>query len=156
MALVIRPYKSKTMILLTLLAFLGAGFSYQARLLAEKAEKAKAGGKAKKTASSKKEVVDETVKDEDLFLKEEEVNLKFLPDIYRCSECGYEQDEPGYCPDHNEVELIKVLAKGRDPLEPSELDGNEDILVDIPLKNLEFRKDAVLSTASESQELKKK
>lgn len=156
-------FRSKTVVMITLLAFLGAGFSYVQPVFAQGSEKAKTaekGTKSSKKSSKKSDVkasdAEVSEKDEDLFLKEEEANLKFLPDIYRCSECGYEQDEPGFCPDHNEVELVKVLAKGRDPLEPAELDGNEDILVDIPLKNLEFRKDAVLKTASESEDLNKK
>lgn len=152
-------FRSKTVVMITLLALLGAGFSSVQPVFAQGSEKAKVADKSKKSSKktdAKASDAEISEKDEDLFLKEEEANLKFLPDIYRCSECGYEQDEPGFCPDHNEVELVKVLAKGRDPLEPAELDGNEDILVDIPLKNLEFRKDAVLSTASESEDLDKK
>ncbi len=75
-----------------------------------------------------------------LFLPEAADNQTYLPDIFRCPECGYEQDEPGTCPDHGETELIKVLSKGKNPLAPPELDGNEDLLVDVPLTGLVLRK----------------
>ncbi len=143
----------KAVAMITLLAFYGAGFSYHCPLFAQDSQESVSTKKARKSAKKsdgKKKVESEEEKSEELFLPEEEANQKFLPDIYRCPECGYEQDEPGFCPDHNEIELVKILAAGRDPLEPSELDGNEDILVDIPLKNLEFRKEAVLKNASDS------
>ena len=82
------------------------------------------------------------------FLPDAEENRDFLPELFRCSECGYEQDEEGSCPDHTEIELIKVLSRGRDPLEPPELDGNEDIIVDIPMRGMQFRK-APLATDTE-------
>lgn len=82
---------------------------------------------------------------EDLFLREGKENQKFLPDIFRCPECGYEQDEPGTCPDHDESALILVRSKGKNPLEPSEVDGNEDIVVDIPLTGLSLKKAAPAS-----------
>lgn len=82
---------------------------------------------------------------EDLFLREGKDNQKFLPDIFRCPECGYEQDEPGTCPDHDESALILVRSKGKNPLEPSEVDGNEDIIVDIPLTGLSLKKSATAS-----------
>jgi len=79
---------------------------------------------------------------EELFMKEGKENQKFLPDIFRCPECGYEQDEPGFCPDHDESALVLVRSKGKNPLEPSEVDGNEDIVVDIPLTGLSLKKAA--------------
>ncbi len=82
---------------------------------------------------------------EDLFLREGKENQKFLPDIFRCPECGYEQDEPGFCPDHDESVLILVRSKGKNPLEPSEVDGNEDIVVDIPLTGLSLKRVAPAS-----------
>lgn len=82
---------------------------------------------------------------EDLFLREGKENQKFLPDIFRCPECGYEQDEPGSCPDHDESVLVLVRSKGKNPLEPSEVDGNEDIVVDIPLTGLSLKKAAPAS-----------
>lgn len=90
---------------------------------------------------------------ESLFLQEGEKMIDYVPDIYRCPECGYEQDEPGTCPDHNTLELVKVISKGRDPLEPAEFDGNEDIIVDVPLKNLLFKKD-VEPVATGSEKMK--
>jgi hypothetical protein len=147
----------KTVAMITLLAVYGAGFSYHCPLSAQNSEESVSGkskSKSGKKSDKKKKIEEAEEKTEELFLPEEEANQKFLPDIYRCPECGYEQDEPGFCPDHNEVELVKILAAGRDPLEPSELDGNEDILVDIPLKNLEFRKEAVLKNASDSPNIK--
>ena len=144
--------KLKSYVMIALLAMVGAGL-YCQPLMAEKAEESK-DRKSKKVTAKKKEVksesAQEAVEDQDMFLKEEEANARFLPDIFRCPECGYEQDEAGFCPDHNEIELVQVLSRGRDPLEPVELDGNEDILVDVPLKNLEFRKDAALGVASET------
>ncbi len=142
---------------------MGAGFSYfdglplngPARLQAapKEAENAKSGTRKKKTAADKKK--SQVQEDEDaMFLKDAEKAMTYLPDIFRCPECGYEQDEPGNCPDHNTIELIKVLSRGRDPLEPAELDGNEDLIVDIPLKDLQFRKDVVVPVASETPELK--
>lgn len=86
--------------------------------------------------------------EEELFLPDQE-NLDFMPDIFRCPDCGYEQDEPGFCPDHIEVSLIRVPDKNRDPLAPPELDGNEDLIVDIPLRGIQFRKDEP-STATDS------
>lgn len=151
------PAKKKIRVALFVLTLaVSAGFSYNG-LSAQST--AKDTGKGKKAASRKKADAEEEKKKasgEDLFLTEQAANANFLPDIYRCAECGYEQDEPGFCPDHTEAELVKVPARGRDPLEPVELDGNEDILVDIPLRNLEFRKDAVLKNASEAEALPKK
>ncbi|MGM0598231.1 MAG: hypothetical protein ACQETH_00320 [Candidatus Rifleibacteriota bacterium] len=109
--------------------------------------------KTEEETDENEEMLDES--SENLFLKEEKANVKYMPDIYRCPECGYEQDHPGSCPDHNKIELIKIISESRDPMAPPELDGNEDIIVDIPLKNLEFRKETILKTASESGKLKK-
>ena len=85
---------------------------------------------------------------EELFLKEGKANQQFLPDIFRCPECGYEQDEPGSCPDHDESALVLVRSKGKNPLEPPEVDGNEDIVVDIPLTGLSLKKAATASGAA--------
>ncbi|HOY65459.1 MAG TPA: hypothetical protein PLP29_01145 [Candidatus Ozemobacteraceae bacterium] len=82
---------------------------------------------------------------EDLFLREGKENQKFLPDIFRCPECGYEQDEPDSCPDHDESVLVLVRSKGQNPLEPPDVDGNEDIVVDIPLTGLSLKKAPVAS-----------
>ena len=149
--------QNKSIKMLTLLAVIGAGFSsfdsfpqieLGRKAFAQTVNKKKTGKKKKKTETTKQ--ASEKSEDEDsLFLKEAEKAREFLPDIFRCPECGYEQDEPGTCPDHNTMELVKVLARGRDPLEPAELDGNEDIIVDIPLKDLQFKKENVVPTASE-------
>ncbi len=147
----------KALFVVTLLITIGAGFSYETRVLAQlqnekESPKSKKSSDKEKKKNKKKQKADEAKKgDDELFLKEEEANARFMPDIFRCPECGYEQDEPGFCPDHDKIELIKVLSRGRDPLEPTELDGNEDILVDVPLKNLEFRKEANLEVASEAE-----
>ena len=100
-----------------------------------------------KTVAKEKEgdAVDAAETGEDLFLREGKENQKFLPDIYRCPECGYEQDEPGTCPDHDESALVLVRSKGKNPLEPSDVDGNEDIVVDIPLTGLSIKKAAPAS-----------
>jgi len=155
--------KDRKLRILTLLALMGAGFSYfdglplsgQTRMQAapKAGESGKSGTRRKKAATDKKKA--QVQEDEDaIFLKDAEKAMTYLPDIFRCPECGYEQDEPGNCPDHNTIELVKVLSRGRDPLEPAELDGNEDLIVDIPLKDLQFRKDVVVPVASETPELK--
>lgn len=105
-----------------------------------KKRREKTSDKEKKTDSTEAEE-----SGEDLFLREGKENQKFLPDIFRCPECGYEQDEPGTCPDHDESVLILVRSKGKNPLEPSEVDGNEDIVVDIPLTGLSLKKAAPAS-----------
>lgn len=102
---------------------------------AKKRQEKKTAGKEKESGSGE---ADDT--GEDLFLREGKENQKFLPDIFRCPECGYEQDEPGTCPDHDESVLVLVRSKGKNPLEPSEVDGNEDIVVDIPLTGLSLKK----------------
>lgn len=127
---------------LILLAFLAAGIGLSPVMAQrEKAER------AKKTTRGRPVEAEATPKDD--FLPDTEENREFLPELFRCSECGYEQDEEGYCPDHTEIELIKILSRGRDPLEPPELDGNEDIIVDIPLRGLQFRKPSVATTSEE-------
>lgn len=60
-------------------------------------------------------------------------------EIYRCPECGYEQDEPGYCPDHINTKLVKVDNLEQILFQPNELDGYEDIIVDIPLETIKPR-----------------
>lgn len=131
----------------TLVALLGTGISAVTPVLAAQEENNQI------ESDENEEILDQN--SDNLFLKEEKANLQYMPDIYRCPECGYEQDEPGSCPDHNKIELIKIISKARDPLAPAELDGNEDIIVDIPLKNLEFRKETILKTATESSKLKR-
>ena len=76
-----------------------------------------------------------------------------MPDIYRCPDCGYEQDEAGFCPDHTTLELVKIISDVKNPLTPSELDGNEDILVDVPL-NIDFKKDELEKKVDESESKK--
>lgn len=103
----------------------------------------------KKPAREKEKAVaktsDKEEASEDLFLREGKDNQKFLPDIFRCPECGYEQDEPGTCPDHDESPLVLVRSQGKNPLEPPDVDGNEDIVVDIPLTGLSLKKAPVAS-----------
>jgi len=84
---------------------------------------------------------------DDLFLQEVKENQEYLPDMYRCPECGYEQDETGNCPDHEGTPLVLVLTKGKNPLEPPDVDGNEDLIVDMPLTGLNIKK-AAPGTAS--------
>lgn len=150
-------FRFKTFGIFIIFAFYALGFSFSSHLFAQDAHKSIARKNARKkvhklTSMSSDEMKPEMEgeKSEELFLPEENINQKYLPDIYRCPECGYEQDEPGFCPDHNEIELVRILAASRDPLEPSELDGNEDILVDIPLKNLEFHKEKVFKSTKDS------
>lgn len=152
---------NKKLRFVALLALVGAGFSsldsfsclepVKKVFAAETVKKVSKKKTSKKNASEKTAVTDEN---ESMFLADSQKTVDYLPDIFRCPECGYEQDEPGTCPDHSTVELIKILARGRDPLEPGELDGNEDIVVDIPLKNLKFKKDAVIQTATATPKLK--
>ncbi len=103
------------------------------------------GNRKDKIKKGKQKVADaeEEKQQEDTELLADTENSKsYMPDIYRCPDCGYEQDEPGTCPDHSSLELIKVISAGKDPLAPQELDGNEDILVDVPL-NIQFKKDEI-------------
>lgn len=105
-------------------------------------------GKDKRRRVQAKDEESDAKEEEGLFLKETSGQDKFLPDVFRCPECGYEQDEPGVCPDHDQSELIKVLSEGKSPLAPAEVDGNEDILVDIPLTGLVLRNTAADAAAA--------
>ncbi|PKL46355.1 MAG: hypothetical protein CVV42_16705 [Candidatus Riflebacteria bacterium HGW-Riflebacteria-2] len=150
---------------IALFAVVGAGFSGLGVFPLETARRAFAqvsqreassNSEKKKVRAKKKTAKDQPVEvkqEEPMFLQEAANTASFMPDIYRCPECGYEQDEEGYCPDHSAIALVKVLSAGRDPLAPSELDGNEDIIVDIPLKNIEFRKEAVTPPATDTEQL---
>lgn len=155
------PHKSLRII--ALLAIVGAGFSSLDTVpqieFGRKAFAAPPAKETRKTVKKKKKAegtdkTDKAAVDEDaMFLKDAEKAKDYMPEIFRCPECGYEQDETGTCPDHNTLELVKILARGRDPLEPAELDGNEDLIVDVPLKDLQFKKDVVISAASEPVKL---
>lgn len=100
-------------------------------------------GKSDKKKKEERQEAGAAGEEEGLFLPESPETQDWLPDIWRCPECGYEQDEPGTCPDHTDTELVKVLAQGKNPLAPAELDGNEDLVVDIPLTGLALRKTPV-------------
>ncbi len=155
--------------MIALLAIVGAGFSSldQSILVSPvgrifAADKEIAAGKKKGETDKKSETrerkkkekgQEQEKKDDSMFLQDAEKAIDYLPDIFRCPECGYEQDEAGTCPDHNTIELVRILSRGKDPLEPSELDGNEDIIVDFPLKDLQFRKQPD-KTASAGTEVK--
>lgn len=89
---------------------------------------------------------EEEAKEESIFLAESEESQKYVPDIFRCADCGYEQDEPGKCPDHERDPLVQVISMGKNPLEPPEVDGNEDILTDLPLTGLKFRKPRTIAS----------
>jgi len=123
-------------------------FAQESRTKAEPRDKVKV--RAKKSGKDQPVEVKQA---EPMFLQEADKSATFMPDIYRCPECGYEQDEEGNCPDHTTISLVKVLSAGRDPLAPAELDGNEDIIVDVPLKNIEFRKEAETTPATDSEQL---
>lgn len=149
---------------ITLFAVAGAGFSVldvipiepARRVFAQESKNKAATSRDKVKARAKKGAKDQPVEvkqQEPMFLQEADKSASFLPDIYRCPECGYEQDEEGNCPDHTTITLVKILSAGRDPLAPAELDGNEDIIVDVPLKNIEFRKEAVTTPATDSEQL---
>lgn len=148
--------QNRNLKMLALLAILGAGFcsldsfpqlSVGQRVFAQAGTKKTVKKKKKADAVDKKK---QTKEEDSLFIMDTDKAKDYLPDIYRCPECGYEQDEPGTCPDHNTMELVKVLSRGRDPLEPVELDGNEDLIVDVPLKDLQFKKENVVPAASET------
>lgn len=150
--------------LIALLAVCGAGFSGldivslepARRVFAQEsrreAKKAGSRSKSKSKKPDKGQPVEVKI-EEPMFLQESEASVSFMPDIYRCPECGYEQDEEGFCPDHTIIALVKVLSAGRDPLAPAELDGNEDIIVDVPLKNIEFRKETMTTPATGTDQL---
>lgn len=114
---------------------------------ARRNKKSKASKKKDKTEETKQKTADKA--EESDYLSDAEEATEYVPDIYRCADCGYEQDEPGVCPDHTTVELVKIADKARNPLAPVELDGNEDIIVDIPLKNVVFRKEQLQKESSE-------
>lgn len=82
-------------------------------------------------------------------LPEPDLAKNYVPDIYRCPDCGYEQDVSGTCPDHTTVDLVIIRDKARNPLAPVEYDGNEDIIVDIPLKNVVFKKEILEENKAE-------
>ncbi|MBU1107891.1 MAG: hypothetical protein KKB51_14555 [Candidatus Riflebacteria bacterium] len=154
--------KKSRCFLIALLAFTGAGLSCFDIVSLEPARRvfAQEASKKRETSASKrkgkkvsKDQPVEVEQQEPMFLQETDKTATFLPEIYRCPECGYEQDEEGKCPDHTAIALVKVLSAGRDPLAPSELDGNEDIIVDIPLKNIEFKKEAVTTPATDTGKL---
>lgn len=143
---------SKKLILAFLLVIASAGFSgfeifyYKGYIKFQTLEAARKNKKnsSKKNKESKnvsKNSSEKSTEDaNDGLLSDNEKAKSYMPDIYRCPDCGYEQDEPGFCPDHVSLELIKIISNSNDPLAPAELDGNEDILVDIPL-NIQFKKD---------------
>ncbi len=146
-------FKYKSIAIITLLVFGSAGFSFlddltfirkssleaarRSRNTDKKKTTSKTSSKTKKADST--EEADKQSENSD-FLADNEKAKSYMPDIYRCPDCGYEQDEPGFCPDHTTLELVKVISNVNNPLAPSELDGNEDILVDVPL-HIEFKKD---------------
>jgi len=149
---------------IALFAVAGTGFSVLDVIPLEPARRVFAQDSKTKTAATRdkdkartrkggKDKPVEVKEQEPMFLQEADKSASFMPDIYRCPECGYEQDEEGSCPDHTTIALVKILSAGRDPLAPAELDGNEDIIVDVPLKNIEFRKEAVTTPATDSEQL---
>lgn len=147
-------FKYKRIALITLLVFGSAGFSFldgfnfnSASSVLEAARRSNKNSSSKKTSSKtkKNESKKETAKNTDdssnnELLMDNEKSRDYMPDIFRCPDCGYEQDEAGFCPDHTTLELVKIISDIKNPLAPSELDGNEDILVDVPL-NIDFKKD---------------
>lgn len=153
----------KRYFVIALFAVAGAGFSgldlislEPARRVFAQESKNKAASRDKAKTRAKKSGKDQAVEvklAEPMFLQEADQSATFMPDIYRCPGCGYEQDEEGTCPDHTTIALVKILSAGRDPLAPAELDGNEDIIVDVPLKNIEFRKEAETTPATDSEQL---
>lgn len=155
--------KFRYIAILTLLSFCGAGFSILDNSGSDLREKYSASAASKRNSkknkkeskkSEKKDDVEEKKEDTEL-LMDNELARDYMPDIYRCPDCGYEQDEPGYCPDHVSLELIKIISDPKDPLAPSELDGNEDILVDIPL-NIQFKKDQIEEKKEDEESNNKK
>jgi len=142
--------KFKGILILTLLVFTGAGFSFlddfnlpksnYSRLEAARKSRKNNKKNEKSNKSSQKKEEKTEKKDSDSFLPDNDNAKSYMPDIYRCPDCGYEQDEAGFCPDHVTLELVKIISNAKDPMVPNELDGNEDILVDVPL-NIVFKKD---------------
>ncbi|MDD3000958.1 MAG: hypothetical protein PHF29_04325 [Candidatus Riflebacteria bacterium] len=105
--------------------------------------------KAKSSAQSNESTKSENDSD---YLPEPDSAKSYVPDIYRCPECGYEQDVIGTCPDHATIDLVFIRDKARDPLAPAEYDGNEDIIVDIPLKNVVFKKEILEDDKTEESD----
>ena len=166
-------FNYKNIAIITLLVFGSAGFSflddfnlnsdssvlYAARRTNRNSNKSssssnKNSSKTKKSESKSKssEKIDDSSLNNDL-LMDNEKSRDYMPDIYRCPDCGYEQDEAGFCPDHTTLELVKIISDVKNPLAPSELDGNEDILVDVPL-NIDFKKDELEKKVDESESKK--
>ncbi len=155
-------FKLKYISIITLLIFAGAGFSFldnfgivsgnSSRLEAARRSR-KSSNKSKKTenkSDEKSKDSDSEIKDDSGLLQDNDKAKSYMPDIYRCPDCGYEQDEPGFCPDHSSLELVKVISDSKNPLAPTEFDGNEDILVDVPL-HIEFKKDDIESKKTEDK-----
>lgn len=155
--------KFRYIAILTLLSFCGAGFSILDNSGSDLREKYSASAASKRNSKKNKKESKKSEKKVDVEEKKEDTELlmdnklarDYMPDIYRCPDCGYEQDEPGYCPDHVSLELIKIISDPKDPLAPSELDGNEDILVDIPL-NIQFKKDQIEEKKEDEESNNKK
>ena len=146
---------------ITLLVFASAGFSLLDNLdyarncfsrleAARKSNKNNKAKKADKKSSAKKQESNTSKESDTGFIQDNDKSKGYMPDIYRCPDCGYEQDESGYCPDHVTLELVKVISNPKDPMAPSELDGNEDILVDVPL-NIQFKKDEIEAKKTEEK-----
>ena len=161
-------FKYKNIVIITLLVFGSAGFSFlddsnlmpassvlqaarRSNRSSNKSSSSKSSSKTKKSESKTKssENNDDSSSNNDL-LMDSEKSRDYMPDIYRCPDCGYEQDEAGFCPDHTTLELVKIISDTKNPLAPSELDGNEDILVDVPL-NIDFKKDELEKKVDESE-----
>lgn len=109
----------------------------------------KSGSKNEKTKSSPQDAASALSPDDLGHLPEPDLAKNYVPDIYRCPDCGYEQDVSGTCPDHTTVDLVIIRDKARNPLAPVEYDGNEDIIVDIPLKNVVFKKEILEENKAE-------
>lgn len=114
----------------------------------EKSKPKQSSKKSNKKSGSKNDKI--KVGADDLgHLPEPDLAKNYVPDIYRCPDCGYEQDVSGTCPDHPTVDLVIIRDKARNPLAPVEYDGNEDIIVDIPLKNVVFKKEILEDNKAE-------
>ncbi len=158
-------FKYKRIVLITLLVFGSAGFSFldgfnfnSASSVLEAARRSnknssasnkKSNSKTKKTESNKEAAKSSEDSSNNELLMDNEKSRDYMPDIFRCPDCGYEQDEAGFCPDHTTLELVKIISDIKNPLAPSELDGNEDILVDVPL-NIDFKKDELEKKAEDT------
>ncbi len=156
-------FNFKRISILTLLVFASAGFSVLDDLnlplvkngsrleAARRSRKSNKSNKTEKKSESKKE--SSSSEDDSGFLQDKDESKSYMPDIYRCPDCGYEQDEEGFCPDHSTLALVKIISNPKDPMAPNELDGNEDILVDVPL-NIVFKKDEIESKTDNDSEKK--